>query len=209
MKNTISKLLKGKGIVGRESYEIYKEWKKLNNSRITCTTWLNLPSEKLNKIMKYLIVDTFNGEGYTDSKYHVREFESIAQCRDYCVDLAKQCAGNEFVIDDGEGVTYTDDDISSFDEVDDAEDHGCVHYQQLNGDEVAVCINPLVNEYWVLTSKDEVDETVKQIMEYSADYKEVLGGDLAPEDAPFFNHCHHEALAGDGDIIMQLIQQSH
>jgi len=48
MKNTISTLLKGKGIVGRESYAIYKEWKKLNNSRITCTTWLNLPSEKLN-----------------------------------------------------------------------------------------------------------------------------------------------------------------
>jgi len=49
MKNTISKLLKGKGIVGRESYAIYKEWKKLNNSTMQCTTWLNLPAEKLNR----------------------------------------------------------------------------------------------------------------------------------------------------------------
>jgi len=46
---TISKLLKEKGLQGKEGYKIYKEWKKLNNSTIQCTTWLNLPADQLNK----------------------------------------------------------------------------------------------------------------------------------------------------------------
>lgn len=64
MANTISTLLKSKGIVGRESYAIYKEWKKLNNSTIQCTTWLNLSSEKLNNELfaqsksKYSMIST-------------------------------------------------------------------------------------------------------------------------------------------------------
>jgi hypothetical protein len=164
--------------------------------------------------MKYLIVDTFNGEGYSDSTHKVKEFESIEECKNYCIDLAKEYADNEFVRPFSEdsgitfGVTYTNDFIESLDELDEAEDHGCIHYQLLSGDEVAVCINPMVNEFWILKSEDEVNNTIDLIKENSADYKEVLLGELDPEDAPFFNHCHPEALCGDGDLIMQRIEQS-
>lgn len=153
--------------------------------------------------MKYLIVDTYNGDGYTDSAHHVKEFESIEKCRAYCIDLAKQCAGNEFVVDDGKGVTYTTDYISSFDEVDDAEDHGCVHYQQLNGGEIAVCINPLVNDYWVLHTEAEVDEVIEMIREYSDEY-----ANLPFSLDSYFGRYHHHALQGDGDIKMERIEPS-
>jgi len=164
--------------------------------------------------MKYLIVDTFNGEGYSDSTHKVKEFESIEECKNYCIDLAKECAGNEFVKPTGlahgvrGSVQYTNDEIESIEDLEHADDHGSVHYASLTGNEVAVCINPMVNEYWVLKSEDEVNNTIEQIKKYSADYKAVLDGDLAPDDAPFFNHCHPEAVMGDGDIIMERIQQS-
>lgn len=157
--------------------------------------------------MKYLIVDTYNGDGYTNSSHHVKEFESIEKCRSYCIDLAKQCAGNEFVVDDGEGVTYTTDGISSFDEVDDAEDHGCVHYQQLNGGEIAVCINPLVNDYWVLHTEAEVDEVIEMIREYSDEYAESMACGIIFNES-FFGSYHHHALEGDGDIKMERIEPS-
>lgn len=155
--------------------------------------------------MKYLIVDTYNGDGYTDSKHQVKEFESIEKCREHCISLAKEYAGNEFVVDDGEGVTYTTDYISSFDEVDDAEDHGCVHYQQLNGGEIAVCINPLVNDYWVLHTEAEVDEVIEMIREYSDEYANLP---FSLEYSSYFGSYHHHALEGDGDIKMERIEPS-
>lgn len=45
----VHEYLTGKGIIGKESYKVYKQWKKETGNRISCTTWLNLDYTVLTK----------------------------------------------------------------------------------------------------------------------------------------------------------------
>jgi len=140
----------------------------------------------------FIIVDTWNGEGYSDSSYEIIEANNINEVHDYCIGKAQQCIS----IDDGE-ITETinkgERSGSVSYQIDD--DYGCIHWEYLSEDAIAVAINPMVNEYWMIESQADLQEMMNIIIANSdEDFEEeaIIGG------------YHHNGL-GDGDLTIQMI----
>jgi hypothetical protein len=93
---------------------------------------------------KFIIVDTFNGEGYSNSKAEVKEFESLDEAKVYAYNLANEfCGDNGSLVLTERQVIYG---INPNDEGD-FDDYGAVHFEELPVGIVSVTINPDVNEY--------------------------------------------------------------
>jgi len=139
---------------------------------------------------KFIIVDTWNGEGYSDSSHEIIEANNINEVHDYCMGRAQECIS----IDDG---ALEDNKGESFGwvryQIDD--DYGCIHWEYLSEDAIAVCLNPMVNEYWMVESQIDLQEMMKLIEENSEE-------DF--EDEAIIGGYHHNGL-GDGDLTIQLI----
>lgn len=93
---------------------------------------------------KFIIVDTFNGEGYSNSSAEVKEFASLDEAKVYAYNLA-----NEFCGDNGSLVLTERQVVYGINPNDDDEfdDYGAVHFEELPVGIVSVTINPDVNEY--------------------------------------------------------------
>jgi hypothetical protein len=126
---------------------------------------------------KFIIVDTFNGTGYSESLASIKEFESDSEVVQFAHDLAKEfCQDNgSLVVLDNKveyGVNKTDDG--------DFEDQGAVHFEELPEGIVSVTIDPTINSY-TLHDLESDAEVVQRIIKESDEFEEL--GDL--ED------CHH------------------
>lgn len=139
---------------------------------------------------KFIIVDTWNGEGYTDSSHEIIESSDVNDVHDYCISRAKECISIDMgKLEDMKGESFGE--VSY--EIGDAQ--GCIHWRYLSEDAIAVCINPLVNEYWMVESQSELQDMISLIKEHSEeDFEEeaIIGG------------YHHGGL-GDGDLTIQTI----
>jgi len=133
---------------------------------------------------KFIIVDTFNGEGYSNSKAEVKEFESLDEAKVYAYNLA-----NEFCGDNGSLVLTERQVIYGINPIDDDEydSYGAVHFEELPVGIVSVTINPDVNEYSL--HDEESDEKVVEYIEMESDEEEL-------ED------CHH---LDDEVVIYQIL----
>jgi hypothetical protein len=122
---------------------------------------------------KYIIVDTFNGEGYSNSKAEVKEFESLDEAKVYAYNLA-----NEFCSDNGSLVLTERQVIYGIHPIDDDEydSYGAVHFEELPEGIVSVTINPDVNEY-TLHDADSDAEVIEYIKSES--------------DEEELEDCHH------------------
>jgi len=139
---------------------------------------------KLEIMEKYLIVDTFNGAGYSDSSARIIEFASVDEARERALSMAKDFAeeGSPLVVEN-DRVIYGvngDEDFDNEDPLDNYEDHGAVHFVKLESDTVGILIEPTINEFTQLTPL-EVAEVVARLLESeeSEDGEEVEGT------------CHH------------------
>ena len=133
---------------------------------------------------KYLIVDTFNGTGYSDSSAKIVEFASIYQAREHARSMAMEFADKGSPLEVLQdriiyGVNF-DDDYGTGYPLDNYEDQGAVHFVKLELDTVGILIEPTINEITQLETTD-VDEVVTRLMESeeSEDGEEVEGT------------CHH------------------
>lgn len=133
---------------------------------------------------KYLIVDTFNGMGYSDSSARIMEFASVDEARELALSMAKEFAeeGSPLLVWD-DRVIYgvnKDEYLDNEEPLDNYEDHGAVHFVKLESDTVGILIEPTINEMAQLTTL-EVAEVVARLMESeeSEDGEEVEGT------------CHH------------------
>lgn len=133
---------------------------------------------------KYIIVDTFNGTGYSDSSAKIMEFASVDEAREYALSMADEFAdeGSPLVILNDRviyGVNF-DEEYETGYPLDNYEDHGAVHFVKLESDTVGILIEPTINEFTQLTTL-EVAEVVARLLESeeSEDGEEVEGT------------CHH------------------
>ncbi len=109
---------------------------------------------------KYLIVDTFNGEGYSDSSAEIKEFKTLGDARNYAISQAEKSTDSVDSIEVLDGrVLYgiNEDKYSDMDGLDRFEDQGAIHFVELLVDTVAISINPTVNEFVQLDKEGEVD----------------------------------------------------
>lgn len=122
---------------------------------------------------KYLIVDTFNGEGYSDSSAELKEFASLDEAKEFAISQAVKFTDSVDsieVLDDRVLYGINEDKYSDMEGLDRFEDQGAVHFVELLKDTVAISINPTINEFvqldkegeddlinWLLTSEETED----------------------------------------------------
>jgi hypothetical protein len=136
---------------------------------------------------KFIIVDTFNGEGYSESKAEIKEFKSVDDAQDFAWDLANEfcsCNGSAKLIENRVEYGVNLNDEGEF------EDYGAVHFVEFEDDMLAVVIEPTINSFTVI--RDE--ESIEGIEEYLLDSMESQDG----EDLE--GTCHH---LDDETIIYQ------
>jgi hypothetical protein len=138
---------------------------------------------------KFIIVDTFNGEGYSDSSAEIIEVSSKGEARDYAIRKAREFSGiDEELVEAKDveifkaydriqyGINRRDDATDSDEFSDKYEDYGAVHFEELPVGIVSVTINPDVNEYTLHDA--ESDAEVIEYIKSESDEEEL-------ED------CHH------------------
>ncbi len=135
--------------------------------------------------MRYIIVDTFNGSGYSDSGI-VRDitFDNATeeQAKYNALEVAREEFGERYlpVSDDQEiKVTYQDDALC----MDDGEDQGAIHFIKVPDDAFGILIKPDVNDVTVLNEplfnnayvdtiaglegdRDELEQFTEDIIEF-------------------------------------------
>jgi len=148
---------------------------------------------------KFIIVDTFNGEGYSDSSAEIIEVSSKGEARDYAIrkaigfsgindDLVEVKDVEIFKADDRiqYGINRRDDATDSDEFGDKYEDYGAVHFVELPVGIVSITIMPDVNEFELHNEESDV-EVVEYIMSES-------------EEDDLEGTCHH---LNDETIIYQ------
>jgi hypothetical protein len=119
---------------------------------------------------KYLIVETFNGAGYSDSSAKIVEFASLDEAREHALSMARDFAeeGSPLeILEDRIIYGVNGDDDMEYDEeypLDKYEDHGAVHFVKLESDTVGILIEPTINEFSQLKTLD-VAEVVTRLLE--------------------------------------------
>jgi len=148
---------------------------------------------------KYLFIDTWNGECYSDSKAFVEEHKNDIDAMHRCIGLAEEygsCGDQEgffkpFVADKNPSIlsinyaTFLDDGANYGEGVDDWEYAGMVSVEELKPNLVGVLLEPNINNYalyydrsdWKLEVLDEIDYGSWELRE--------------DEDMSLTVNCHH------------------
>ncbi len=95
---------------------------------------------------KYIIIETWNGEGYTDSDAKIMGFKSELEAMNHCIKKAREAAGEAGKISD------PDADACIYEIGDDA---GAYHFVEYTEDIIGVVLNPCINDYEVITNKKD------------------------------------------------------
>jgi hypothetical protein len=106
---------------------------------------------------KYLIVDTFNGEGYSQSSAEIKEFKSIDEVKVYSFNKTINVLGGAETIATAYSpydliINVSDDRIT----YSDLEDEGVIQFTELLEDTLAISIKPLINEFTQLDEESEL-----------------------------------------------------
>lgn len=141
--------------------------------------------------MKYIIVDTWNGEGYSDSTHEVKEFENLQAVEEYCYNNALACVGEYGeVVKKQEEIT----EVNYYEYCID-EDYGAITYEEYSSDILAIAINPLINTYTLIRDFKHLNEIEELIKSNSEEYK---------EEKEIYGVCHHNVV--EGDLILERVE---
>lgn len=108
---------------------------------------------------KYIIIDTWNGEGYTDSNVKLMGFNSVSEAESHCLAEAKGQAdamGTKcYAIngDDGKVIGYGYEDF-------DKENAGAYQFEKLNSNDVGIVLDPCVNGFEVFDSANDFGDAM-------------------------------------------------
>ncbi len=144
---------------------------------------------------KFIIIDTFNGEGYSDSTAVIKEFEDNQEARDHCQEQALINSSELTEYDDGFGYEMDDD-------------AGAFKFVELTEDIIGVRLNPCINEYDLIKSERELDDMREFAYEHgdldSLEEDEVEG--LRTGES-FDGLYIHGGKACDGDAVFFLFDE--
>ena len=138
---------------------------------------------------KYLLIDTWNGEGYSESSAKVKTYSCLAEAMLDAQTEAQMQAGTAGKIDlDLDGAS-----ISFVYEVDGREgDSGAVHLIEFPEHFIGLIIKPMINDFKVVKQWDEWHKLIKHVKENSEEYKDGL---------ELYGNCHHNIME-DTDYIL-------
>lgn len=137
---------------------------------------------------KYLFVETWNGEGYSNSEAFVLSFNSKEEADTKALYKAQECAGDgvtefgkikpedysEIVDPTLFGYTYNI-----------GEDSGAISVVEFDDHMVGLSIDPCVNDFTVFNDRKEWDEYVQLIRDNSDDIED------SQDDEQIFGTIHH------------------
>ena len=139
---------------------------------------------------KYLFIDTWNGEGYSESTAFVRSFESHTLAEIYAKKLADDNSGDLGIVQkvrklkECHSISYACD----FEQ----EDSGGIAFLPLPKKMVGVIVIPNVNDFLVVETEGEWKEKIEYVWQNS---------DRVGEGEGVYNVCH-ECMEGGYDWIM-------
>ena len=128
----------------------------------------------------FIIIDTWNGEGYTDSTAKIMQFRNKLEAAKHCLERAMEQAEaigtipysiqeNKYI--DGDeldivvGYGYHDDG---------AENHGAYRYELIDKPIVGIVLNPCLNDYDVIETVKQWDDAIDMAIEKSEAEDEVM-----------------------------------
>lgn len=163
---------------------------------------------------KYIFIDTWNGEGYTDSKAFVEELKTDVDATLRTIELVKEqineddymqllntdynadwCKSMGITKESAElvGYQYTYEDLSDEDSTfEDCEDSGSVICVEWKDDVVGVIVMPNVNDYEIVRTQERWDEVISLIKDMSEEYK---------DEGLIYGTCH-SGMENDYDWIL-------
>tara|TARA_R110000803_G_scaffold19562_5_gene51109 strand:- start:301 stop:1173 length:873 start_codon:yes stop_codon:yes gene_type:complete len=141
---------------------------------------------------KFIIIDTWNGEGYTESKAEIMEFKDRESAKEYCLVSAKEQAKSmktecyEIKQEDKViGYGYTDEE---------EEDAGAYMFEVFEKEIVGVVLNPCVNDCVVMRTTRDFDDAVSFAHRNGSEDDETMDALERGEDGLFI---HNGGLDGD------------
>jgi len=149
---------------------------------------------------KYVIVETWNGQDYSESTAKIEEFESDWKAQQKIKELAIETANahDNFVEVSAKTncatYTYFYGDENEDGTFDDGEDHGSFQFFELKG-QYAVVINPMINEYRIIETRLDFEHQLNQWKKDAQDDEQ-----LRNLDSENFSSCFD--CLEDGDVIV-------
>jgi len=144
---------------------------------------------------KYIIIETWNGEGYSDSDAKIMEFENynevVLHCHKLAFEQSQSLNGRMGKV--GDSFVYSDKD---------SENAGMYSFEPYTDDIIGVILNPCINDYEIIRSVKEWDKAiVYALMKGDRD-------DLDSDEWGFFNdrtsdrvYIHSGSESGDALFI--------
>jgi len=152
---------------------------------------------------KYLIIDTWNGEGYTDSNVTLMEFKSVMAAERYCKEMAQHQLNAVYRDDedncDREAERYEEDGYVCFYDI--CEDNGAYHYIELDDSFYGITLNPCINDYDVFSDKNMFQDAINFAID-NGDEDDVVELQSYGVHRKFIHHG-----AGDGDAMFFMVDK--
>ena len=148
---------------------------------------------------KYLVTNTWNGQGYSDCDIEILEVENYPSGTPKLKELKKRLMDRITILDNLKSIQITDNSIAY--QIDnDCQDAGTYHFEPLTKDMIAVAIFPNICEHEVVRDKETLTE-----------YKNLVAkgmieeGEADCEADNIFGYCAHAIYKDDLDLILREI----
>lgn len=157
-------------------------------------------------LKQFIIIETWNGEGYSDSTAGIESFQSVGEVKKYCFERAINSVDINSI---GEvhsflsNKNYTSYTICEGEEdkngIYEYEDSGKYLFLEYTG-QYAVVINPLLNESRVIYTKNEFEIVLNRFIKNAGDKEQKT--DLQNK---CFDRCY-DSLE-EGDVIIKILKK--
>ena len=144
---------------------------------------------------KYLITDTWNGEGYSDSDIEILEVENYPSGTPKQEELKKRLINRIIILDNLKSIEITDNSITY--QIDnDCQDAGTYYFEPLTEDILAVAIFPNICGH-------EVIRDIETLEKYKTLIRKGMIEDDDLDEDNIFGYCAHAVIDDDLDLILR------
>jgi hypothetical protein len=144
---------------------------------------------------KYLITDTWNGQGYSDSDVEILEVENYPSGTPKKEELKKRLINRITILDNLKSIEITNNSITY--QIDnDCQDAGTYHFEPLTKDMIAVAILPNICGH-------EVIRDIETLEKYKTLVRQGMIEDNDLDEDNIFGYCAHAVINDDLDLILR------
>ena len=143
---------------------------------------------------KYLITDTWNGEGYSDCDIEILEVENYPNGTPKVEELKKRLMDRSTILCNLKSIEITDNSIT-YQINNDCQDAGTYHFEPLTEDMIAVAIFPNICGH-------EVIRDIETLEKYKTLVRKGMIEDDDLDEDNIFGYCSHAVINDDLDLIL-------